>query len=192
MSALAWRTAEGPLPESTGRLEGRTILVTGAAQGIGRAIAELFRAEGAIIAALDRDADKLSNLATPGLEPFICVVSDEEAVGRTIASAAALSGRLDGVVNAAGIHAQGSLGETAPAKFREALEINLTGPFLVCRAAAPHLLAAASATVVNVSSASALRMYPLETCKPICYMNRYGNDTSQTPHPEAVPCAIRG
>jgi NAD(P)-dependent dehydrogenase (short-subunit alcohol dehydrogenase family) len=159
MSVLAWRTLEGPLPQPAGRLDGRTILVTGAAQGIGRAIAELFRAEGAEVAALDRDAEGLGALAASGFETLPCDVSDEVAVESVVARAVDVFGKLDGVVNAAGIHVQGALWETTPARFREALEVNLVGPFLVCRAAAPHLLTAGQATVVNVSSASALSTF---------------------------------
>lgn len=158
MTELSWQTPEGPLPAPAGRLAGRAILVTGAAQGIGRAIAELFQAEGASVAALDLAA--AGHAPSKTILPLACDVSNDDAVQAAVATAVSAFGRLDGVVNAAGIHIQGSLAETTPQAFRRALEVNLTGPFLVCRAAAPHLLAAPFATVVNLSSASALSTFP--------------------------------
>lgn len=157
MTVLSWQTPEGALPAPAGRLAGRAILVTGAAQGIGRAVAELFSAEGAAVASLD-----LAPFGEDGpraILPIVGDVADEGAVEGAVARAVAAFGKLDGVVNAAGVHVQGSLGETTPGTFRRAIEVNLTGPFLVCRAAAPHLLAAAHATVVNISSASALSTF---------------------------------
>lgn len=161
MSELSWQTPEGPLPAPSDRLKGRAIVVTGAAQGIGRAIAELFAAEGARVMVLDRQADAASVVAASiGALPFTCDITDEDAVERAVALAVSEFGHLDGVVNAAGIHVAGSVAETTPARFREALDVNLTGPFLICRAAAPHLVRAGNATIVNLSSASALSPFP--------------------------------
>jgi NAD(P)-dependent dehydrogenase (short-subunit alcohol dehydrogenase family) len=161
MSELPWRSPEGPLPPPAERLAGRVIFVTGAAQGIGRAIAALFAAEGARVLAFDRNRQALDELA--GIAGCLAVegdVTNDASVEQAVARAVAEYGKLDGLVNAAGIHAQGSLAETSPARFREVLEINLTGPFLVCRAAAPHLLGSGGATIVNLSSASALATFP--------------------------------
>jgi NAD(P)-dependent dehydrogenase (short-subunit alcohol dehydrogenase family) len=108
---------------------------------------------------LDRNRQAITEIAA-GRLPIECDVSDEDAVEHAIARTLREFGRLDGVVNAAGIHAAGSLDETSPARFREVIEANLTGPFLVCRAAARHLLAASHATIVNLSSASALSPFP--------------------------------
>jgi NAD(P)-dependent dehydrogenase (short-subunit alcohol dehydrogenase family) len=157
LSALDWQSPEGPLPAPADRLAGRVFFVTGAAQGIGRAIAELFSAEGAQVVAFDRNREALDGLA--GCLTFEGDVADEASVDRAVTRAVEKFGKLDGLVNAAGVHTQGSLAETSPARFREVLEINLTGPFLVCRAAAPHLLAAGRATIVNLSSASALSTF---------------------------------
>lgn len=157
MTVLSWQTPEGALPAPAGRLAGRAVLVTGAAGGIGRAIAELFDAEGARVASLD--LAPAEDGGARGILPIVGDVADEDAVDGAVARAVAAFGKLDGIVNAAGVHVQGSLGETTPEAFRRALEVNLTGPFLVCRAAARHLLAAGRATVVNISSASALSTF---------------------------------
>lgn len=140
-----------------GRLAGRRILVTGAASGIGRAIAELFAAEGARLALLDRDAAGLKEVA--GRLPAVAVPADvavaqqvEAAVG---SAATALSG-LDGVVNAAGIFKALSIDDTTPEIWQRFIDVNLTGPFLICRTALPHLRQQPGSTVVNIASVAAL------------------------------------
>lgn len=137
----------------SGRLEGRRIVVTGAAAGIGRATAELFAAEGARLALLDRDVDRLAGLegAAIGFE-----AGDENSVNAAIASAADAMGGIDGVVNAAGIFPLARLADTTLEMWQQTLQVNLTGPFLVCRAALPHLQVADAATIVNLGSASAI------------------------------------
>lgn len=150
---IAWRPEGGALPPPADRLLGRGILVTGAAQGIGRAIAELFAAEGAQVALLDVNKSALRDVATQtGGTALACDLRDEEAIPRMVDVAATALGRLDGVVNAAGIHDSGSIEETSPARWREVMEVNLTAPFLVCRAALRHLTAHAGSTIVNISS----------------------------------------
>jgi NAD(P)-dependent dehydrogenase (short-subunit alcohol dehydrogenase family) len=150
---IAWRPEGGALPPPAGRLQGRGMLVTGAAQGIGRAIAELFAAEGAQVALLDVNKAALRDVATKtGGTALTCDLRDEEAIPRMVDVAATTLGRLDGVVNAAGIHDSGSIAETSPARWREVMEVNLTAPFLVCRAALRHLTAHPGSTIVNISS----------------------------------------
>ena len=83
-------------------------------------------------------------------------MTDETSVNEAIASAAATLGRLDGIVNAAGIASRGRVEETSRSEWDRVLAVNLTGPFLVCKAALPFLRQAGEATVVNVASASAL------------------------------------
>lgn len=140
-------------PAPAGRLKGRAILVTGAAQGIGRAIARLFAAEGAQVALLDRDEAKLASVAaeTGGVR-LVCDLREVERIDGVVEAAARELGRLDGLVNAAGVYAAGSLAETSPALWRDVMAVNLDAPFLLCRAAAPHLRAAGHATIVNIAS----------------------------------------
>jgi NAD(P)-dependent dehydrogenase (short-subunit alcohol dehydrogenase family) len=149
------------MAEATGRLTGRRILVTGAASGMGRSIAELFTAEGAKLALVDRTADALKAVseALDALALPLDVSSEAEVVA-AVAQAADKLGGLDGVVNAAGIYKAIPLADTDYETWRRFIDINLTGPYLICRAAVPHLKAAGGGTIVNISSIGALQPAP--------------------------------
>ena len=140
-----------------GKLQGRRILVTGAASGMGLAIAQMFAGEGARLALLDLNeagaraaADKL------GVAGYGCDVADRAAVSAVVAAAAEEMGGIDGIINAAGVLMIKPFGELDPASWDRMLAINLTGPFNVVHAAVPHLRAAPSATIVNIASTSAV------------------------------------
>jgi len=81
------------------RLAGRRVLVTGAASGIGLAIARLFRREGAAVAMLDRDEVGLAKAQVDGAATLVCDVADERQVRAAVARGATTLGGLDGVVN---------------------------------------------------------------------------------------------
>lgn len=142
----------------SGALAGRRILIAGAAKGIGRATAERFAAEGARLAALDRDGVALAELgaALPGLAGFDGDVADPVAVAAAIDAAAAALGGIDGVVNAAGIDLVADIEAMTLAGWQRVVAVNLTGPMLVMQAAYPYLKAAGGGTIVNVSSAAGL------------------------------------
>lgn len=144
----------------SGRLQGRRIVVTGASSGIGRATAQLFAAEGAALALFDRDAVGLAETArlTGG---HVCEVdvASEASVAAAVAQAAKALGGIDGVVNAAGIMRTGPMEDTPMAVWRQVIEVNLTGTFMVSRACVPWLRHAGSgtiATIVNIASAAGL------------------------------------
>jgi NAD(P)-dependent dehydrogenase (short-subunit alcohol dehydrogenase family) len=139
------------------RLQGRRIVITGAASGIGRRTAQLFAEEGAALTLLDRDAEGLSSIAaaTRGWW-FAADVSDEAAVARAVESGAAAMGGIDGVVNAAGIMMRGSVAEVSVADWRRVIDINLTGMYIVVRACLPWLVQTPGATVVNLGSGQSL------------------------------------
>ena len=140
-----------------GELRGRRILITGGASGIGRATAELFAAEGARIALLDRNAEALDAVCkATGAAPLPADLAKPEAIASVVDEAAEALNGLDGVVNAAGIAAVGRLTDMDLKEWTLVQAINLTGPFLVCKSAIPHLARAGAATIVNVASASAL------------------------------------
>jgi 3-hydroxy acid dehydrogenase/malonic semialdehyde reductase len=136
------------------RLSGRTVLVTGASSGIGRALALELVAGGARVIAAARSADKLHALAAEvggAVVPLTGDVTDAAAVERLAAAA----GPVDVVVNNAGIgHVEPFL-ESDPARWRLTLDTNLVGALLVARAFLPGMLAAARGLIVNVGSASA-------------------------------------
>lgn len=140
-----------------GRLHGRRILVTGAASGMGRAIAEMFGAEGAALALLDLSDDGVQAVASElGAVGYACDVSDRLAVNEVVAKSGAALGGIDGVVNAAGILNIKPFGELEPESWDRMLAINLTGPFNIIYAALPMLRVAEKATIVNIASTSAL------------------------------------
>lgn len=141
------------------RLSGRRILITGAASGVGRNIAELFAAEGALVALLDRNAKGVQAVATAiGNQAFGfgCDVSARAEVAITVANAAKAMGGIDGIVNAAGVLDIKPFAELDPQSWDRMLAINLTGPFNIIHAALPMLQAAETATIVNIASVSAL------------------------------------
>jgi NAD(P)-dependent dehydrogenase (short-subunit alcohol dehydrogenase family) len=154
----------------SGPFNGRRILVTGAAKGIGLATVARLASEGARVAALDRDAAALASLPARlgerlGHAAAVDVADGAAVAGAVEASAAALGG-LDGVVNAAGIDLYADIEAMAPADWARVLAVNLTGPFLVIQAAYPHLKAAGGGTIVNVSSAAGLS--PLKNRTAYC------------------------
>ncbi len=141
----------------SGRLQGRHILITGAASGIARRTAELFVAEGATVALLDRDKDGLAaTAATTGGIPVVADVTNEAAVNAAVEEAGRSMGAIDGIVNAAGISLQGPIETTDMAAWQRVIAINLVGPFMIVKAALPWLRKAESATIANVASGQGL------------------------------------
>ncbi len=139
------------------RLEGRRILVTGAASGIGKRTAEIFAEEGAKLALVDLTADSLREVAaTTGGTPLAVDITDEPAVERAAATAAKAMGGIDGIVNAAGIGLGGKILDMDVATYRRVIDVNLTGTYIVIRACLARLREAKTATVVNLASATGL------------------------------------
>ncbi len=140
----------------------KTALVTGAARGIGLAVARRFLAEGWNVALLDINAPQLREtmeaLAAPSktLE-LICDVSDAPSIAAAVQKAAAHFGRLDALVNNAGIAIFKPILETTPEDWARTLAVNLTGPFLSAQAAAPIMAEAGGGAMVNITSISGLR-----------------------------------
>lgn len=143
----------------------RAVLVTGAASGIGRAIAERLVREGATLCALDVEGDGLveleATLRAEGLQVTTgrCDVSREADVVTAVAAAAARFGRLDVLVNVAAILRADLLHELSTSDWDRVLAVNLTGTFFMCRAALPHLLATRG-NIVNVASTAAIHGQP--------------------------------
>jgi NAD(P)-dependent dehydrogenase (short-subunit alcohol dehydrogenase family) len=138
-------------------LAGRRILVTGASSGIGRAISELFAREGAKLALLDREPEGLAATARQtGGVPIVLDLADSEAIEPAVKRAASELGGLDGVVNCAGIGTPTSIDNTDLKELNRFIAINLTAPYLICRAAVPFLREAEGSTIVNIASGMGL------------------------------------
>ena len=145
----------------------RVALVTGAARGIGLATAKKFLAEGWRVALLDIEHDLLrgavAGLANPdGTMALDCDVSDADAVAAAITAMSRRFGRLDALVNNAGIAVFAPLLETSNQDWSRILAVNLTGPFLCTKAAAP-LMREHGGAIVNVTSISAVRASTLRS-----------------------------
>lgn len=137
--------------ESEGSGTVRTVLVTGAAAGIGRGVAELLLSRGYRVIGVDRDPVDLD-----GAAGIVADVADAGAMARAFAEIATRTHTLDGLVCAAGVQRYGTVGETTPELFDEVLGVNLRGAFLAAHQADPLLRAAgAGAAVVLVSSVQA-------------------------------------
>ncbi|MBY5924922.1 MULTISPECIES: SDR family NAD(P)-dependent oxidoreductase [unclassified Halomonas] len=133
----------------TARFEGRVAIVTGGASGIGAAIAACLAGEGARVAVLDRE--------DPANEHHwkACDVASSEQVERAVASVASALGRIDIVVNNAGIGAQGDVADNPDEEWARAWEVNVAGMARVSRAALPHLRESDAAAIVNMASIAA-------------------------------------
>lgn len=140
---------------SRGRLTGRRIVVTGAASGIGRATADLFRAEGARLVLVDQNADALK-IGAEGEITLALDITDPDAAAQAIAGAAATLGGLDGLVNCAGIMRTGPTAEVTPDIWRSVIDINLSGTFYMVQACLPFLRKSNAASIVNIASGAGL------------------------------------
>jgi len=148
-------TPHSQLLQTRSKLAGRRILITGAASGMGRAIAELFVREGARVALLDRNEEGVAALAaTLGALACRCDIASAEDVSRSVNDAIEFLGGLDGVVNAAGVYVAKPFEEIDPDSWNRVITTNLNGPYHILRAALPALRQAPLATVVNIASVS--------------------------------------
>jgi NAD(P)-dependent dehydrogenase (short-subunit alcohol dehydrogenase family) len=143
----------------------RVVIVTGASSGIGKAAALAFGGRGASVVAVSRDQAALNEtaeLVRGAGGQAIAVARDVTASGSAdaiVEAAVDQWGRLDVLVNAAGIIAMGSVDQTDDASWNRVMELNLNAPFRLMRAAIPHLKERRGA-IVNVSSVNGRRVFP--------------------------------
>jgi NAD(P)-dependent dehydrogenase (short-subunit alcohol dehydrogenase family) len=146
----------------------KVALVTGAARGIGLAVAKRFLAEGWRVALLDILGDVLEK-SVAGLNEadatlaLTCDVSDTDAVASALAKIERRFGRLDALINNAGVAVFTPVMETSDADWERVLAVNLTGPFLCTKAAVPLMRKRGGGAIVNITSISGLRASTLRS-----------------------------
>jgi len=135
-------------------------VITGAAQGIGRQIAETLAAQGYSLALNDLRPpdDTLAALGPSRADaaPFVGDVSDDGFAAQFADAVVSRFGRVDVLVNNAGVSCISRAEETTAAELRRVLEVNLIAPFLLCRAFGRHMLAAHAGSIVNIASIAGL------------------------------------
>ena len=147
------------------RFADRVALVTGAASGIGRATAERLAAEGARVWCVDLQHDALTGVTAAIIAAggtavaHTCDVADERQATDTVTACVAELGKLDVLCNVAGILRFDHFHELRTEDWQRVLAVNLTGTFLMCRTAIPHLLATRG-NIVNVASTAAVAGQP--------------------------------
>src|SRR3984885_769066 len=146
----------------------KVALVTGAARGIGLAVAKRFLAEGWRVALLDILGDVLEKSVAGFNEAdatlaLTCDVSDTDAVASTLAKIERRFGRLDALINNAGVAVFTPVMETSDADWERVLAVNLTGPFLCTKAAVPLMRKHGGGAIVNITSISGLRASTLRS-----------------------------
>lgn len=145
-----------------GLLDGRIAIITGAAspRGLGKATAKLFAEHGAKVAILDLNADQAAEAAADlgdGHLGLACNVTDKAACEAAAAAVIAKWGRIDVLVNNAGITQPLKVMDIGPAQYDAVLDVNLRGTLYMTQAVIPQMRAQSSGSVVNLSSVSAQR-----------------------------------
>ncbi len=141
-------------------LSGRTAIITGAARGIGYAIAAAFCERGATVAMLDRDAAAVSAAAAQlgaAATGFVVDVADADAVTAAIGDVIARWGRIDILVNNAAVLTSAPLLELTPAEWERTLAINLSAIYYTCRAVLPAMIAARYGRLITIASVAGKR-----------------------------------
>lgn len=145
------------------RLSGKIAIITGAASGIGKAMARRFAAEGAAVLASDVDEARLMRVVDGIIEnggaatAQVCDISERASAEGLVAAALSAHGRLDILCNNAGVlDSLTPLADCTDALWRTVMGVNLDGPFFACRAAIPAMIAAGGGAIVNTASAAGI------------------------------------
>ncbi len=145
-------------------LNGKVALITGGGTGIGTAIAKRFVADGAKICISGRRKELLDEVARslPSGTVAVCAgdVSKLEDARRMVEATVALGGKIDVLVNNAGIDPGGTVVDIDPELWKKVIDINLTGPFFTMKVAIPYMIKSGGGSIINVSSLAGTRCLP--------------------------------
>lgn len=147
-------------------IEGKVILVTGGARGLGAAICRILAADGAIIVATDVNASLLketvNGIISEGRQAagFPMDVTDEVIVEKTISSIVSKFGKIDALINNAGVDFTKSIEELSHEEWRKVIDVNLTGPFIVTKAVYPYMKQKGQGHIINITSTACKRAWP--------------------------------
>ncbi|MBM3811834.1 MAG: SDR family oxidoreductase [Acidimicrobiia bacterium] len=136
-------------------LKDKVALITGAALGIGAGIAELFAGQGAVVYMMDLDGDKArerANRIGPKAHAFTCDVSKAETLKPAVEDAISRYGRIDVLVNNAGIYPRRAFLEMSEAEWDQMQDINLKSLYHICQMVLPQMVKQRSGKIVNISS----------------------------------------
>lgn len=139
-------------------LEGKVAIVTGGASGIGAAVSDTFALKGARVAVLDLDGDAASKKASSlgdGSVGYACDVTDPDAVATVVDAIIKEFGRVDILVNSAGVAFLAPAEELTVKAFDTTINVNLKGTFVVCQVVGRHMLAQGKGKIVNLASQAA-------------------------------------
>lgn len=146
------------------QLKGKTALITGGGKGLGAAITKRFVEEGAKACITGRQKEALDKTAAalaPGMVTTCSGdVSKLEDAKRMVDETVKFGGSIDIVVNNAGIDPAGSVVDLDPKVWQKVMDVNLTGPFLIMKAAIPHMIKAGGGSIINIASLGGLRCLP--------------------------------
>ena len=157
-----------------GRMQGKAAIVTGGANGIGRATALVLSEQGCAVTIADRDVETGEQVAAyiraaGGRSTFVETdVSSEASINRLVATAVATYGRLDALVNVAGVNILARLLDTTVERWDAAMQINLRSVFMAIKASLPHLMKHGNGAVVSVSSIQGTRGFPNFPAYAVC------------------------
>ena len=144
-------------------LDGKSVLITGGASGIGRATAKRFLEEGSRVVVLDHDRAASARLREelPALSgTIIADVSDVKAVARAFSELDIICQGINILINNAGISIRHSFMDITPEEWQQVIDVNLNGVFYVAQQAARRMLAAGSGVIINMGSTNGLMGYP--------------------------------